>query len=109
MPYLIVQFQGGFSRRVEVEKSPTVLGRGTSCDVQIVDDKVSRRHCQLSELEGQWHLEDLDSRNQTWIGLEAIEQTLLADGDQFRIGQTQIVFRTEEDPTQAFEEPPSVD
>jgi pSer/pThr/pTyr-binding forkhead associated (FHA) protein len=107
MPYLIVQHPGGRNQRILLERSPLVIGRGASCDLQVVDAKISRRHCQLSEHDGQWHLEDLGSRNKTWMGLEAVDNVLLSDGDQFRIGRTHIVFRTEVNATEAFEEPPT--
>ncbi len=106
MPYLIVQFRGGREQRVPLDKNPTVLGRGAGCDFQINDPKASREHCQVSEHEGQWTLQDLDSRNQTWMGLQPITEVLLSDGDQFRIGATHIVFRADDDPTQVFEDKP---
>ncbi len=105
MPYLIVQFKGGREQRVELNKSPTVLGRSASCDLQVIDEKVSRKHCQLAEHEGQWYLEDLDSKNHTWIGLEPVSQVILAAGDQFRIGGTHVTFRTDESQPEA----PNVD
>ncbi|MBN1344018.1 MAG: FHA domain-containing protein [Phycisphaerae bacterium] len=106
MPYLIVQHPGGRVQQIQLTKSPTVLGRGIGCDLQIIDPKISRRHCQLVEHEGQWYLEDLPSRNQTWMGMQAVDQIVLADGDQFHIGGTYLIFRTEDDPTKLFENSP---
>ncbi len=98
MAYFIVEFQGGRVQRVVLDKSPVVLGRGAGCDLQIVDPKISRHHCQLVEHEGQWHLEDLGSRNQTWMGLQPIDDVILGDGDQFCIGGTHFTFRSEPGP-----------
>ena len=40
-------------------------------------------------------------------GLETVDQVPLADGDQFRIGDTHLIYRTEEDPTEVFDDPPN--
>jgi len=101
MPYLIVQFKGGREQRVELSKSPMVLGRRASCDLQVIDEKVSRKHCQLCEHEGQWYLEDLDSKNHTWMGLERVSEVILATGDEFRIGSTRVTFLTGKIPPEA--------
>ncbi len=106
MPYLIVQFHGGREQRFELTKSPFVLGRGSSVDLQIIDKKISRQHCQLAEHDGVWHLEDIPSRNKTWMGLSSVDDVTLSDGDQFRIGETYVIFRDTEDPTETFDQTP---
>src|SRR5947208_843130 len=45
----------------------TVLGRATSATVQIESDEVSRRHARIVEGRGGWMLEDLESRNGTFL------------------------------------------
>lgn len=107
MAYLILQFEGGWARRVALNKDLIVIGRSASCDVQIVDDRISRRHCQVSQHEGQWILDDLDSRNKTWVGLQPVDQLVLTDGDEFRIGGTYILFRAGEMPSDDSAEQPN--
>jgi len=104
--YLLVQFAGGRVQRVELNKNPMVLGRHVTCGFQVIDRKVSRRHCQVTYAQGQWFLEDLKSKNPTWMGSEIVVKTPLNDGDQFRIGSTYITFRSEEDPTRTFTSTP---
>jgi len=83
-----------------------VLGRGRECDVQVVDPKVSRRHCQLVLVQESWYLADLASQNHTWIGGRSVTEHALSDGDRFRIGSTHVIFRTEEDPAEVFHTTP---
>jgi pSer/pThr/pTyr-binding forkhead associated (FHA) protein len=106
MAYILVQFASGRVQRVEITKNPMVLGRGRSCGFQVVDPKASRRHCQIKLEQGQWFLEDLNSKNHTWIGTENVVRLPLNDGDQFRIGSTFLTFRVEENATQSFSSEP---
>lgn len=66
-----------------------VLGRSGQSDVQLSDQVVSRRHCQI-ELRGDvWLISDLDSRHGTYVNgirLNVHEQTPLHKGDRVRIG-----------------------
>jgi transcriptional regulator with GAF, ATPase, and Fis domain len=68
-----------------------VIGRGSGCDVAIDDESISRRHARvrLSPLA----VEDLGSRNGTWIRerrLAANEPAPLAPGEPFRVGDVSL-------------------
>ncbi len=106
MAYLIVQHQGGRDQEFPLTKSPTILGRAASCDLQVVDPKVSRQHCQLEQRGPHWYLVNIKSRNNTWMGKQAIDEVLLIDGDEFRIGGTRLVFFSETNPTEVFNDTP---
>jgi transcriptional regulator with GAF, ATPase, and Fis domain len=47
----------------------------------------------MTRLGGRWILEDLGSKNGTWIDGESIQQHTLDDGDILELGHTMIVFR----------------
>ncbi len=67
-------------------KTKFVLGRSTECDIVINDPAVSRTHAQLLRLQGQWHVEDLKSRNSTFVNHQAIgTRTPLREGDRIKI------------------------
>jgi hypothetical protein len=62
---------------------------------------VSRKHARFVFQRGQWHLEDLNSVNGTWVNPRATRQRLpagklwpLKDGDEVRFGQVVLTFRT---------------
>ncbi|MCA9685603.1 MAG: FHA domain-containing protein [Myxococcales bacterium] len=44
-----------------------ILGRGSSCDIEIRDRKVSSEHALMRWVEHRWRIMDLGSRNGTWI------------------------------------------
>jgi transcriptional regulator of acetoin/glycerol metabolism len=62
--------------------------------VQLADPRMSTVHVRLTRLGGQWILEDLGSKNGTWIAGKAVQQHTLGDGDVFEVGHTMVVFRT---------------
>ncbi len=67
-----------------------VIGRREDCDVILpYDSQISRQHATLSLRDGTWYLQDLGSRNGTFIGKHKIEgQMPLEPGQMFRIGRT---------------------
>ena len=65
------------------------IGRGTDCDLVIRDAKASRRHCQLTRTEDGFRLEDLGSRNGTYVNGEKISGSVqLKPSGTFKIGDT---------------------
>lgn len=71
------------------KRESVVIGRGSECDIVVKDAKASRRHCQLSRKENGFLLEDLGSRNGTYVnGRKISEPILLHHNETFRIGET---------------------
>jgi adenylate cyclase len=55
-----------------------VIGRHPACDVCLQFPSVSGKHCKLNFQEGHWFVEDLHSRNGTWVdGLRCQKKCLL--------------------------------
>lgn len=67
------------------------IGRSASCTLILEDDFASGTHARLIRRGPDWFLEDLDSRNGTFLGGQRIDQPepLLVNGE-FRIGQTTV-------------------
>ncbi len=73
-----------FGRRDEI-----VIGRGVECDVVIKDAKASRKHCRLLRKPDGFILEDLGSKNGTYVEGRRIDAQVLLRADQtFKIGDT---------------------
>ncbi len=72
----------------------TIVGRDLDVDVTLDEESVSRRHAAIIESGGRYYLRDLQSKNGTYLHgvLQGVEQ-VLADGDCFRIGNCDFVFR----------------
>jgi pSer/pThr/pTyr-binding forkhead associated (FHA) protein len=66
-----------------------VIGRGVECDVVIKDVKASRRHCRLVRKGEGFLLEDLGSKNGTFVdGKKISDQVALKTQQTFKIGDT---------------------
>ncbi len=67
------------------------IGRSQSCTLVLEDDFASGTHARLIRRGSDWYVEDLDSRNGTWIGSERLDQPVkLSAGMEIRIGQTHV-------------------
>lgn len=71
----------------------TVIGRIRKCDLIIDDRKASREHCVLRDGPNGWEIEDLDSRNGTYVNAIPVKQRVLRSGDRIQIGLTQLLFQ----------------
>jgi hypothetical protein len=67
----------------------TLIGRGSECDIQVIDRGVSRKHACVLELEdGSVLVRDLRSQNGTLVGGLRTVEALLKSGDQFVVGDS---------------------
>ena len=77
-----------------LQEGVNVLGREPSADVMIDDTTVSRKHAAITIRENSVTLEDLESKNGTFIdGVQLKGKTTLRDGQTFVLGDASIVFR----------------
>ncbi len=66
-----------------------VVGRSELAFIQIEDDGISRRHAEVTHVDGAWVLKDLGSTNGTMHnGVRVTEPVVLKDGDRIRLGPT---------------------
>ncbi len=72
----------------------TFVGRDPDADVKLDEESVSRRHAAIIKNGDRYFLRDLESRNGTYFDgvLRGTERPLL-DGDRFRIGKSDFIFR----------------
>ena len=69
--------------------TPIVIGRSPASTLVLEDEYASGRHARLQPSEQGWWIEDLSSRNGTFVDDERLsEPRLLHSGDVVRIGQT---------------------
>ena len=62
------------------------VGREPSCEIVLLRASVSRRHAVLSTENGRTTVEDLGSKNGTFVNNEAVEVRMLVNGDRIRFG-----------------------
>jgi DNA-binding winged helix-turn-helix (wHTH) protein len=89
-PFRLVLEEG----QVSLAEGTTTIGRSLECDVTLPSTTVSRCHARVVLAAGRVTLEDLQSKNGTFVNGTRIERpTALADGDQIRLGNVPMVYR----------------
>lgn len=69
------------------------IGRTAVSDIVLLDSSISRRHCRIFKMNGQYHVADLGSGNGTYVNGERIaEVTTLASEDIIQVGAKDLVF-----------------
>lgn len=90
------------ARRVTLGQGPNMVGRDLDADVYVNDASVSRHHARVIVHGVTAHVEDLDSKNGTWVAEKRIDQrTLLSPGVIVMFGSVEAVYLIEgsDDPT----------
>ncbi|MGE5236825.1 MAG: FHA domain-containing protein, partial [Acidobacteriota bacterium] len=84
--------EGAQPREFTCERDLIRLGRAGECDVVIDNATVSRHHADIRRMGAGWQLVDAGSSNGTWVGNERVTESLLVDGQEFRLGKTRLRF-----------------
>jgi hypothetical protein len=67
-----------------------LVGRHTDCDIVLEDPTVSRRHARLRFRDGNWVLQDLESKNGTRVNAVSVVRCRLHPGDHLTLGDLQL-------------------
>jgi DNA-binding winged helix-turn-helix (wHTH) protein len=90
--FLLVE-KGPPPRSMTLGEGVTLIGRSVECDARVVSATVSRTHARIRLEEGTATLEDLGSRNGTYLrGRRLDDPSPLASGDEIRLGSVELVF-----------------
>jgi pSer/pThr/pTyr-binding forkhead associated (FHA) protein len=82
-------------------KSKIVFGRSAECDIVINDPGVARTHAHILRVQGKCYIEDLKSRNSTFVNHQAIlDRTKLNDRDRIKICDFICTFHDEGNPNE---------
>ena len=92
MAKLVAQSGPTAGREYLLTKELVILGRQSTCDVQIVDNNASRAHCQIRRDGKLFALVDLGSRNGTQLNGKKVGERLLFFGDRIRVGEVEFLF-----------------
>ena len=79
-------------RRPLQVRPPVEIGRSKDVGVAVNDPEVSRQHARLSSYDGVVYVEDLRSRNGTFLnGRRVTEAIEVREGDEIDVGTTRLV------------------
>jgi pSer/pThr/pTyr-binding forkhead associated (FHA) protein len=71
-----------------------MIGRSPNCDISLADDSLSALHARILYHHTQWWLEDLDSKNGTFLNKSQVSvPTVVITDDQFKCGNTIFTIR----------------
>lgn len=77
-----------------LSEGSNLLGRDRDCAVSISSATVSRHHARIVVMRGQATIEDLGSKNGTYVnGQRLAEPRALEDGDEVRVGSVTMTYR----------------
>jgi len=69
-----------------IDRLEMVLGRDDECDIVLPERQISRQHIRILREDAQFFIEDLESRNGTWINGQRIQgRQELFDGDEVHV------------------------
>ena len=89
---LIVQRGPGAGSRYLLDTDVVSAGRHPESDIFLDDITVSRRHVEFHRTEGSYRVHDVGSLNGTYVTRDRIDDALLQNGDEVRIGKFRLVF-----------------
>jgi diguanylate cyclase (GGDEF)-like protein len=76
-----------------LNESSIVIGRDADCEIPVDDAAVSRHHARITRSsDGIFTIEDLDSRNGTFVQARPIKRATLVEGDRVHLGP-HVAFR----------------
>jgi DNA-binding winged helix-turn-helix (wHTH) protein len=89
------------AREIPLDAAETLFGRDDGAHVRIDDASVSRRHARIVVRDGSAMLEDLGSKNGTFVNRDRLSAPVrLSDGDRIEVGRACLTFR-ESSPTRS--------
>lgn len=98
MAQLVVLRGKGQGERLPLEKFPAIIGReGNSLEVIVLaDEEVSRQHFLIKKRGRLYILQDLDSKNGTYVNGDRVHNSILRNGDKILVGSTELSFISSE-------------
>jgi len=81
---------------VKLRRDATIFGR-EKADIVLDDGEVSATHCQIQNINNDYHIFDMNSTNGTYINNDRIVKARLKEGDVITIGGTSFRFALEDE------------
>lgn len=89
---LVVQRGPGAGSRYLLDTDTVTAGRHPESDIFLDDFTVSRRHAEFLREGNSFRVRDVGSLNGTYVNMDRIDDVLLQNGDEVRIGKFRLVF-----------------
>ncbi len=90
--FLVITRGPDHGQRVFLSSFPFSIGRGEENQLRLNDKEISRCHVRVKQRGRNVIVEDLDSKNGTYINGDKIINSTLKNGDRILVGNTELVF-----------------
>lgn len=91
LAYLMMRLEDGNTQRFELS-SFNSLGRHPRNTIQIMDRLISKEHARIVYQNGSFYLQDLGSRNGSFVNEQPVSECMLQNGDELRLGTVPLQF-----------------
>jgi two-component system, cell cycle response regulator len=95
--YLIVLAGSAVGEMFKLSHKPTIIGRGPTAHVRMIDEGVSREHCEIRFESNNLILHDLGSTNGTFCQGARVDRHVLEEGDKILVGSNTVLKFTYHD------------
>ncbi len=86
-PILIIRSNDNApEQHLTMDKEAITLGRGEECDIVLDERQISRQHIRIYKEGHKFYIEDLESKNGTWVNGQQLKGTReIGDGDEIQL------------------------
>jgi pSer/pThr/pTyr-binding forkhead associated (FHA) protein len=89
---LVVQRGPGAGSRYLLDTDLSTVGRHPESDIFLDDITVSRRHVEFRREDKTFRVHDVGSLNGTYLNGDRVDDAVLQNGDEVRIGKFRLIF-----------------
>lgn len=86
------------NRKYPLDKSFTLIGRDSTCDIVLDNDSVSKKHAFIVKEEQGYSIHDFKSLNGVKVDGQMVEHILLTKSREFQVGSETLDFELRDDP-----------
>jgi transcriptional regulator with GAF, ATPase, and Fis domain len=102
MPYLTINLNNNGSRTFKFQGERVTIGRDSTCDLTLSDDRIDPFQSVISSEDGKYILRNISSHLNTFLNYLPALDAELFHGDEIRIGDSLLLFETESDEEKAI-------
>lgn len=92
---LVIVKSNALEEDIVLKDEEIVIGRDEEADLTVDDDRLSRKHCKISQDGGQFVISDLGSSNGTFVNGVKVTEKTLENNDKIQIGSNVLQFQVE--------------
>jgi diguanylate cyclase (GGDEF)-like protein len=103
-PALVVVYGGQLGKAFYLQDTMQIIGRSGSCDIQLPEDSVSRRHARVTVSGHLVTVDDLGATNGLFVNGHRVTRAELQNGDRLHLGETVLKYLSPNNAESKFHE-----